>query len=465
MALAVTVAPAWASKANSPHRVAWTTYGFDAAHTGFNPNETVITPKTAPSLHLRWGRDLGSAVLAQPVVATGVRIGGRSHSVAYEGTEAGRFAAIDVASGKVVWSRRLGFVKNACEDLPNNQYGVSGAAVIDPTSKTVYAAGGDGSVHAMALASGHERSGWPVTGVFDPVQLHSYGGLTLDTKTQKLYVAFASYCDIVPYHGNVSEIDIASRSVERRFFPAGRHVDGGGIWGPGGVSIDTATHHVFAATGNALTTPESYRYSENVVELSSSLRVLGANYPGLSNAEPDRDFGATPLLYDPPGCPGLIAAMNKTGELFLYRQGHVSDGPFQRIQVAANDIDPVFIGIPAYSPLTNMVYVTNPLDSPGATYRHGLVAFRVRPDCHLSLAWQRTYGGQGLPVPPPTVARNIVYTADGVGQTVRAFGADGGKLLWSSGSTIGGLVDGAPTAVNGNLLVPSFDGKLYCFGV
>src|SRR5437660_3016752 len=52
-----------------------------------------------------------------------------------------------------------------------------------------------------------------------------------------------------------------------------------------GDSIDPATGDVFTATGNALTNPESFRYSENVVELSSVLQVLGSNYPGLTGLD------------------------------------------------------------------------------------------------------------------------------------------------------------------------------------
>jgi hypothetical protein len=80
----------------------------------------------------------------------------------------------------------------------------------------------------------------------------------------------------------VVAIDIATHQQVGSFFPAGKQIDGGGIWSSGGVSVDPATGNVFTATGNAFTDPESYRYSENVVELSSNLKVLGFNYPGLT---------------------------------------------------------------------------------------------------------------------------------------------------------------------------------------
>jgi hypothetical protein len=84
----------------------------------------------------------------------------------------------------------------------------------------------------------------------------------------------------------------------------------------GSVLIDPATGHVFAATGNALTNPESFRYCEDVVELSSR-HELPRIYGG------DVDFGATPILYQPPGCPAQVAAKNKTGVLIVYDRGDV----------------------------------------------------------------------------------------------------------------------------------------------
>ena len=38
------------------------------------------------------------------------------------------------------------------------------------------------------------------------------------------------------------------------------------------------------------------------------------------------------------------------------------------------------------------------------------------------------------------------------------------SALWTSGATIGGGLYAAPTVVNGELLVPSWDHLLYAFG-
>src|SRR5438309_1409912 len=193
----------------------------------------------------------------------------------------------------------------------------------------------------------------------------TYGAVNISNGVA--YAETASYCDLTPYHGKIVALKIATHTVMGTFFPAGPRTNGGGIWGPGGISIDPATGDVFTATGNALTNPESFRYSENVVELSSVLQVLGSNYPGLTGL--DVDFGATPILYQPPGCSPMVAAKNKSGVLVTYERGNVSVGPTQRLQVA-NVSDWQFNGIPAWSDTTHLLYIGNSSDSNSGGFMH-----------------------------------------------------------------------------------------------
>jgi len=319
--------------------------------------------------------------------------------------------------------------------------------------------GGDGNMYALDLSTGDTLTGWPVAVTTDPAHEHTYGGVSVNHGNA--YSEIASHCDFTPYHGKVVAINIANQSV-RTFLPAGPRVNGGGIWGPGGVSIDPATGHVFTATGNALTNPESYRYCENVVELSSALRVLGSNYPGLTGD--DVDFGATPILYQPSGCTPMVAAKNKTGVLVSYERGNVSAGPSQRLQVA-NSSDWQFNGIPAWSDSTHLLYIGNSSDSNSGQFMHGMVALAVDANCQLSLAWQTVVGPNFASVSPPTVAGGVVYYGDGSGKQLLAFDAVTGVRLWSSRSTIGGSIYGAPIVVNGMVFVGAWDNKLYVFGL
>lgn len=437
----------------------WSTYGFNLHRSGENTAETAIGVANVSTLHKLWSAQLGGVIVGQAMVAAGVVIAGKAHDVVYVGDEQGRFFAIDEKSGKTLWKHKLPTKTIAgCGDIQDGVFGIGGAATLNRATNTVYIAAGDGAVHAYDLATGAEQAGWPVTGVFDPKQTTSYGAITADPAWHSLYVQSAGHCDFAPYHGALTQVAIAKRKVVHVFRPSGTF-DGGGIWGAGGASYDPATHHLFVATGNALTNPESFGQSDQVVELDKNLAVVGSNYPGLTGN--DVDFGATPILYKAPGCPLQVSAENKSGVLVTYTAGALSAGPTQRIQVAGPN-DETFIGMPAYSASRHVLYVASSSDS--APYTRGLVAFTVGADCKLTDRWNKTLGPNKTPMSPPTVANGVVYFGDGYGGTEHALDATTGQVLWSSGNDLGGSVYAAPIVVNGKLLVGTWGGRLVAFG-
>jgi outer membrane protein assembly factor BamB len=464
--LIVGAALAWAASGASAAGVSWATYGFDPQRTGYNPNEATIGTGNAASLHALWNVNLGDVMIAQPVQAAGVKIGGFLTDVVYVGTEHGDFYAVRATDGRRLWHKNLGSVTTTCGNMPDKVFGIGGAAAVNFTGAgtgVVYVAGGDGALHALNLASGSELPGWPVTGLFTPAHEHVWSGVSLFGGN--VYATVASHCDAAPYYGDTVEVNVAKHAIAGRFYPAGRPsggISGGGIWGYGGVSIDPSNSHVFVATGNALTTPEDYRYSEAVVELTPGLGgVVGFDKPVTSGT--DRDFGATPVLFRPAGCPvTLVAAKHKSGALFIYGEGAFGSGYRQRLQIAsANDWR--FNGLPAWDPVTNMLYVTNTTDSSSGTFKHGIVALKAGADCTLSLAWQKTVGIQFTSVSSPTVANGVVYYGDGRDGKAFAFNAATGAQLWSSGTTTGQIF-AAPMVADGRLFVASWDNRLWAFG-
>ncbi len=439
----------------------WPTFGFNIQRTGENPAESVLTPSTVAGLHQLWSFDLGAVTITQPILAAGVIVDGSPEDLVFMGTEHGDFYAIDADTGATVWQRNLGSQATDCDDSPDRIFGVSGSPFLDRALNRLFVAGGDGNLYALDLSTGATLPGWPVAVTTNPAREHTYGAVTIFNGMA--YVEIAGYCDFAPYFGKLVAIDINTLQQVAVFLPAGPHLSGGGIWGPGGASIDPATSHVFVATGNALGAADNFRYCDSVVELSRRLQVVGANYPGLARTD-NVDFGATPLLFQPPGCPPLLAAKNKTGILLTYQRGNVSAGPTQRLQLA-DVLDYQFNGIPAWSEATHMLYVGNSSDSSSSNTRHGMVAFRVTADCQLKLAWQKTVGPNYASVSPPSVAGGVVYYGDGPGNQLLAFDAATGAPLWSSGATIKGAIYAAPTIVNGRVFAGAWDGKLYAFGL
>ncbi len=459
------------AKASGPRaqQTSWLTAGFNEGRTDYNDLETTIGPANAHRLHRLWSADLGDVMIAQPVEATGVKVNGALRSIVYEGTEHGEFYAIRASTGHVIWQQDLGSEATKCYDMPDGVFGVGGAATISLTSKhagIVYVAGGDGDVYAFNLATGAEIAGWPVQHVFNPVNEAVYGGLNLFK--HRLYVPVASHCSYPPYHGNITEIGVPKHAILHRFYPAGPPsggINGGGVWGPAGVSIDPSSQDVLAGTGNALGKPYNYRHSESVAEFSPSLRLRSSVKPNLGDVS-DEDFGSTPVLFRPAGCPvTLAAAENKTGALFVYSVGSkLGARHSQRLQMGSYP-RAGFKGDVAWDPVTNMLYVNNTSNSSSGPFKHGLVALKAKRNCSLSLGWQRTHGlTKAIGLPPPTVANGVVYFSDGAANTEYAFDAATGHELWHS-ATITGSVYAPATVVNGRVFVPAWDGKLYAFGL
>ena len=439
----------------------WTTFGGDDARSGENRCEDVLGPGNVAGLQLLWSANFTSVSIAQPTYAPDLMIDGVSHDVLFVADEHGVVQALDAATGAQLWQQSFGVRRNDCLDIPDGVWGVSGAPVLDLATHTGYLATAKDQVIKIDLATGRKVKGWKPLSVGKSKLDHVYGALTL--ANGRLYATTASYCDEGKYYGHVTEIDVAADKVVARWdvVPKSTGSYGGGIWGPGGVSVDDANGAVYAATGNSLP-GEHDGFAEQVVRLDASLAPQAANYTPLVGA--DVDYGATPLLFHPPGCPDLLAAKNKSGVLTLYDRDHIANGPLQTLQLA-DQASEWFNGIPAYSTDENQVYVSNSSDSSVGVFQHGLVAFDIADDCTLTLAWQRTQGANDTSVSPPSVANGVVYWGDGQGMKVFAVAAADGTPLWDSGTTIGGPTFAAPLIADGRLIEATWDGHVYAFGL
>ena len=452
----------------------WPTFGGGPQHTGYNATETTLSVQNASSLATIWTHDLGGPIWMQPTFLSNVRTSRGGFDVVYAGTLYGDMYALYAATGAVLWHRTLGAYQNTCDDfsVSGNIIGVLDTATIDRAHNRLFVVDGTGFLHALDIATGAEQAGYPLQ-VVDPPdagQIFSYGSPTYDAKTGFLYISLAGACDQPPYHGEVVQVAANTPSVANRWYSTG--VDGpsgGGVWGPGGVSLSPDGTAIYALTGNALADPEDPPYADYLVKLNQSLTVVAADGPPIAGT--DEDFGATPLMFQPTGCPPLLAAMNKSGALFVYNASSnatIGAGPLQRIQVAGQEYSSMgsFIGIPAYDPVLQRVFLGNPSDG---TYAHGLLAFNVTAACTLSLAWEKQVGLDNVPFDnpmiPPVVANGVVYYADGDASQVFAFNELTGQQIWNSGTLIAGGIFAAPTVANGHLFVSgSYTNTLYAFG-
>src|SRR6185437_5303467 len=97
----------------------------------------------------------------------------------------------------------------------------------------------------------------------------------------------------------------------------------------------------------------------------------------------------------PPGCPLLAAAVNKSGLFVLYNASTISAGPLQTIQMSITSDNGDFVGVPAWDPVTNDVYVGLPATE--GIYRPGLGAFSMQMNCTLNPTpvWNASFGADG----------------------------------------------------------------------
>lgn len=432
----------------------WSTFGDDLSRSGNNPGESTISRTNAAGLNVLWKYNSGAAIDAQPLVATGIPVSGGVLNLVLIGAENGSFAALNAETGAVVWQKPLGSTTNVCTDVEGGQYGITGTAVFDRAHNLVYVADGQNEIHALNASNGVEAPGYPVL-LGNVSSEHVYSALTYNPANGTLYAATASYCDNVPYHGRLVAINASTGGIVTTFEPVTSSY-GGGMWGMGGESID-AIGDVYVATGNP-----SSQYGESLLQLSSALAVSAAGSPSIKTG--DYDFGATPLLVQTPGCPSQAIVKNKDGELMTWDTASIGGNPVQRLQMAYGTQAGSFIGLPAYSPATNLLYVGDPSGSGG--FGVGLIALSEQATCTWTLAWQQPIGTNNTDNnnDPPSVANGVVYYNDGVGDEASALDAASGTPLWNSGATIGGPVFAAPV-IDGHLFVGSWDHQLYAFAL
>lgn len=442
----------------------WTTYAFDNQRTGYNPGETTLDTKNVGQLKRQWSTGLGGPSITQPLVATGVATAHGTRDLVYVGTQSGALLALDRRTGAVAWRKQLGAVAPCSTD----HFGVNGTPVLDRGRHRLFATDGRNQLHALDEATGGELAGWPVT-VADPNTDHVWAGMT--EAGGSLYVATAGSCeDRGLYRGRVVRVDIAAHKVAGTWFVNGADGPfGGGIWGSGGLSVEADGSALYAATGNSKGKPQSGGYSEHVVKLTPGLAVVAANYPGLKG--PDVDFGATPTLYRPSAsCPAELAVMNKTGALLVYDRASVGKGPRQRIQIGDARLGDYgdFIMNPAYDPNLHLLYVNATTASSAGTYKSGVIALKTT-GCSLAPAWHHDLpGGSSVtdyPSVTPTLANGVAYVIRSNDSVAYAFDAATGAQLWSSGGQIAGGIFAAATVANGQVLVSSYGGRLYAFGL
>jgi len=324
-----------------------TTSQYDNSRTGATLNEKVLTPQNVNAkLFGKLGAfKVDGAVYAQPVFVPGVEVPGKgTHHVLFVATEHDSVYAFDAyrPGDPPLWQvsfldKSRGLTVPSEDDVQcpfiRPEIGITSTPVIDIKTGTLYVlartkirhvAGADEyfqHLHALAITTGVEKFAGPrlisasVPGqgagatngqvAFDPWKENPRAALTLANNT--VYMAWASSCDVDPYHGWVMAYD-AQTLVQKAVLnvnPNGREA---GIWlSDTGPAVDT-DGNLYVPTGNGTFDANTggHDYGDSVLKLDgSSLAVRDYFTPHDQDriSEADSDVGSSgPLvLPDMPG--------------------------------------------------------------------------------------------------------------------------------------------------------------------
>jgi outer membrane protein assembly factor BamB len=445
----------------APPSQGWLAYGHDPQLTNF-VRVPGLNASTARRLKQVWARRLDGPIVASPLYART----SSSKRILIAATEAGSVYALRPNDHRVLWKRTFGVVTPAAGC---GRWGISSTGVIDLDRRVFYVISADGWLHALALATGVEKTGWPIA-ITPPHSDGEYvwGGLRLLRKT--LYVPVASYCDSpgsdgARANGRLVGIDVDTASQVAVFDPVPGEGNLGGIWGWGGVSVEPNGQALYTGVGNSYVYDatcgcyvDDAGYGNSVVKLSPTLQVLDWNRPSLAR-QGDLDFGSAPLLFQPKRCPPLLAANSKDGTVYVWNRNALANGFASRIPIGGGI---TFVGQPSYSAPLRMIFVSGanlPWVEP--VVGDGVAGFSVDTLCRFRLRW-RAHVGAGT-APPPLVAGEVVFAAGGEGRGYAAFAARTGKTLWrfsTRGATLSPVI-----AAEGRIFAGDYDGMLRAFAL
>ncbi len=447
------------------------TFGYDNSRDVFNSNSTAITPAGVAKLHVAWQSVVGDYnTQTQPVLAT--EISGHA-GVLFIGGGSGSVYGYDALKGTRIWKTSTGqMVYTGCG--ATSYFGIGGSVAYDAASKSLYVVGNSNpSTNAYAKNTLYRLDG--ATGTilgqvnFAPAAAGTselnFSHTAVALSNGIAYVGTGSTCDISSWRGSVVAINVPAMTVANRFFTlwdpqntrgAGAQPwGGGGVWGWGGVAVDSAGN-VLTGVGNGdnglsnghivapfVAIPQEYDgYAETLLELSANLSsVVANNHPipvnVFSNTVNDLDVQGTPLVFRPngTGCGTMIAIQGKSGELSIYNESSIASGPVAQYQLSVPGYDDSYLGDPAYSSATGLIYAPVATSVSPTLIPAGLIA--VNPGCGTpAVAWHTAFGSDssstGTPRSVPAVsAGGVVFagTVNGTAGDVWVLDASTGAVL------------------------------------
>ena len=311
------------------------TYKYDAARSGANLSESVLTTANVNSGSFGLLRMLrvDGHVDAQPLYLSGLMVAGAKHNVVFVVTENDSAYAFDADSGATLWHVSLLAGGESPSDAVDScgqispTIGVTATPVIDRSAGRMYlvamskdaAANYYQRLHALDLTSGAELLGGPVLitatfpthggpMAFDARQYAERAALLLSQGT--LYLSFTSHCDTRPYSGWVLAYSAATLAQSAAFNAAPNSGGAGpAIWMAGGGPAADSAGNVYLLTANgAFETslsggfPSGGDYGNCFLKLSGSTLTVSdyfTMHDTVAQSSADEDLGSGGILLLP----------------------------------------------------------------------------------------------------------------------------------------------------------------------
>ena len=320
--------PAFPGSASAP---TWSSWGVTVRNTRFQPpDQAGLTAEQVPHLVLKWAFGFPDATSAwsQPTV-----FGGRL----FVGSHNGTVYSLDAKAGCIYWTYSAkSSVRSAVALSPS------------PNSRGYAAYFGDTAANVYALDAATGRELWSrkidehpmarITGSATVYKDRVYVGLSSFEETQGTNPSY----ECCTFRGSLTVVDTKSGAVIWKTYlvpephQQGKNSAGTALWGPSGAgiwsapTIDEKRNVVYAATGNTYTPPQlatsdaviAFDLKTGKIKWTRQLTPrdvfggwcrAGSENPNCPEVGPDFDFGNSPMLAQAPNGKDVIVIGQKSG--------------------------------------------------------------------------------------------------------------------------------------------------------
>ena len=333
------------------------TYHGNNARTGLNSQETALAPSNvnASSFGKQFTLPVDGQIYAQPLVVSGLNVAGQTRNAVFVATEHNGVYAFDADTGATLWRRTFVDPSRGITSVPYQdvgvddiapEIGITGTPVIDKAGGTIYfvtktkhqdnGVSYHQELHALDLATGADKFGGPVeiaatvpgqgvgtSGIedpmisFDPLRQLNRPGLSL--VNGRVYIAWGSHGDILPYHGWVMSYD--ARTLEQvDAFNTTPEALRGAIWQGGGGAASDGTNLFYAVGNGTFDVPTGGDdYGLSILKLTPDLQVADSFTPAdqFERLQQDIDTGSTGTVLTQQGGKSLVLSGTKAGDVFV----------------------------------------------------------------------------------------------------------------------------------------------------